>query len=101
MINVRKKAAFKGGASKAKKERRPRTRSHSLRAGTHVIWPAGLEEILGLSSVTRWRWERDGKLPARDFSIAGRTGWKRQTIENALQMAPGHLQSNADLCVTS
>lgn len=88
MNNIRPKTPSKRGASKQKKKRYPRTRSHSLRAGTHVIWPAGLEEMLGISPVTRWRRERQGKLPPRDISIAGRTGWKRQTIENALQVAP-------------
>lgn len=77
-----------------------RTRSHSLRAGTHVIWPAGLEEILGLSAVTRWRWERDGRLPRRDISIAGRTGWKRETIEGILQGATARSKIGGEQSLT-
>ena len=28
--------------------------------GTHVVWPAGVEERYGINPVTRWRWERTG-----------------------------------------
>jgi len=52
--------------------------------GSLVIWPKGLEQQLGISAPTRWRWERDGKLPKRDVSIGGRRGWKPATIEAAL-----------------
>jgi predicted DNA-binding transcriptional regulator AlpA len=55
------------------------------RAGTAVIWPAGLREMLGISDVTMWRWERKGKLPARDIHIGGRSGWSRATIDDALR----------------
>jgi len=53
--------------------------------GAEILWPAGVEDRYGISSVTRWRWERSGKLPARDIEIGGRTGWKRSTIEAAEQ----------------
>jgi hypothetical protein len=52
-------------------------------AGTRVIWPAGVEHRYDISPVTRWRWERDGKLPARDVSIGGRTGWRPDTLDAA------------------
>jgi predicted DNA-binding transcriptional regulator AlpA len=57
------------------------TRRRAPSAGTRVIWPAGLEERLGLSPVTRWRWERAGKLPARDVHIGTRSGWRPETVE--------------------
>lgn len=52
--------------------------------GTEVVWPRGVETRLGLTPWTRWRWERDGKLPQRDVCIGGRTGWKPATIAAAL-----------------
>lgn len=48
--------------------------------GTHVVWPAGVEARYGISPVTRWRWERDGTLPARDVHVGGRSGWKPGTL---------------------
>jgi predicted DNA-binding transcriptional regulator AlpA len=62
-------------------DRRTRGAPH---AGTAVIWPPGLREMLGISEPTLWRWERLGKVPARDIEIGGRRGWKRSTIEAAL-----------------
>jgi predicted DNA-binding transcriptional regulator AlpA len=49
-------------------------------AGTAVVWVAGVEKRYGISSVTRWRWERDGKLPPRDVHIGGRSGWRPETL---------------------
>ena len=53
------------------------------RAGTAVIWPQGLQERYGISAPTRWRWERDGTLPARDIHIGGRSGWRPETLAAA------------------
>ncbi len=54
------------------------------RAGTAIIWPAGLEQRYDISPPTRWRWERDGKLPPRDVYVGGdAVGWKPATIEAA------------------
>lgn len=50
------------------------------REGTRVVWPKGVEERFGISACTRWRWERAGKLPARDVIVAGRRGWRPETI---------------------
>lgn len=78
----------------AKTTRRSKSPAHSGRKpkqktskslGTHVIWPHGLETMLDLSPVSRWRWERSGKLPPRDVNIGGQTGWKPETIHAALQ----------------
>src|SRR3954471_15432824 len=76
---------------KAKKSKAvPKTHDKRKRAapieGTEVVWPAGVELRYGISSITRWRWERAGKLPARDVSIGGRTGWKPQTLDEAQQI---------------
>lgn len=52
-----------------------------------VFWPTTLELRYGISRPTRWRWEKDGKLPPRDVKIAGKSGWRRSTIEAAEQSA--------------
>jgi hypothetical protein len=62
---------------KAPKSRRaPRT-------GSAVIWPKGCEERYGISAPTRWRWEKTGRLPARDFVLGGKTGWRPETLDAA------------------
>ena len=48
--------------------------------GTHVVWPAGVEERYGINPVTRWRWERTGNLPPRDVFCGRRSGWKPETL---------------------
>jgi len=53
----------------------------ALTSGTAVIWPAGVQARYGISHVTRWRWERDGRLPPRDFRIGDRTGWRPETLD--------------------
>jgi predicted DNA-binding transcriptional regulator AlpA len=54
-------------------------------AGTAVVWPSGVEVRYGISSPTRWRWERNGRLPARDVNLGGKTGWKPETLAAAEQ----------------
>lgn len=49
--------------------------------GTAVTWPAGVEQRYDIKPVTRWRWERDGKLPPRDVFVGGRSGWRPETLE--------------------
>ncbi len=59
-------------------------RRKRLLEGRSVIWPGGLEERLGIAPQTRWRWEKEGRLPKRDFFVDGRpVGWKPETIEAA------------------
>lgn len=54
-------------------------------AGTALIWPAGVEEMLGVSPATRWRMEREGRLPPRDAYLGGAAvGWRPSTIEAML-----------------
>jgi hypothetical protein len=61
-----------------RKAKRPRV------GGTAVVYPRGLEEQLGVTSVTRWRMEYDGRLPARDFFIGGEAvGWRPSTLAAA------------------
>ncbi len=57
-------------------------------AGTKVIWPAGARERYGVSAPTLWRWERDGKLPPRDVTIGGRSGWRPETLDQAERGKP-------------
>jgi len=52
--------------------------------GNAVIWPAGLRARYGISPATQVRWERAGKLPARDVFVGGRAvGWRPETLERA------------------
>lgn len=63
-----------------KKTRRP------MAAAPVIYWPRDLEALLNVSSCTRWRMERDGRLPRRDAFLAGTpVGWHRATIEAALR----------------
>lgn len=60
-----------------KKPKRPQAHE-----GTRVLYPIAIQERYGIAHVTRWRWERDGILPPRDFPSRGRPmGWMRATIE--------------------
>lgn len=61
-----------------RKLKQPRT------GGTAVVYPRGVEQQLGVSAVTRWRMERDGRLPPRDFFIGPQpVGWKPATLQAA------------------
>lgn len=51
--------------------------------GTAIVWPTGVERRYGISPVTRWRWEKLGKLPARDVNLGGKTGWRPETLAAA------------------
>ena len=53
-------------------------------AGSGVVWPLGVQQHFGITAVTRWRWERAGKLPARDVYLDGQAiGWRRETLDRA------------------
>lgn len=53
-------------------------------AGSAIIWPRGIEDRYGISSVTRYRWERSGRLPPRDVIVGGkRVGWNPATLDAA------------------
>jgi predicted DNA-binding transcriptional regulator AlpA len=52
--------------------------------GTRVVYPRGVEERLGISTPTRWRMERDGRLPPRDVYIGeAAVGWRPETLDAA------------------
>ena len=49
-----------------------------------ALSPAEIEHRYRVSNTTRQRWEREGKLPKRDFFIGGKPrGWLRDTILRA------------------
>lgn len=48
------------------------------------VWPADLQRRLNISLTTRWKWEKSGRLPPRDFFIGGKAvGWHLSTLERA------------------
>ena len=55
-----------------------------LSPNRRLVWPSELERRYGISNPTRWRWERDGKLPPRDVKVGGRfVGWRPETLDAA------------------
>jgi hypothetical protein len=49
-----------------------------------ALSPAEVEHRYRVSNTTRQRWERQGRLPPRDFYVGGKaTGWLMTTIERA------------------
>jgi hypothetical protein len=69
---------------KLKKVKRKDMRSRGApHAGTAVVWPKGVEDRYDIAAVTRWRWERSGRLPARDINLGGKTGWSPETLAAA------------------
>jgi predicted DNA-binding transcriptional regulator AlpA len=68
-------------AMKPKKQRK--TKKPRL-GGSHVVYPRGLEARLGISAPTRWRMERDRRLPPRDVYVGGTAvGWRPATLDAA------------------
>jgi len=68
------------GLSMGTISKRKRARS----VGTRCVWPSGVENRYDISAPTRWRWEKDGKLPARDVFVGGiAIGWRPETLEAA------------------
>jgi predicted DNA-binding transcriptional regulator AlpA len=69
---------------KAKKTAKPIERKRARTAGSNCVWPSGVQDRFGISAPTRWRWEKDKKLPARDVFVGGvAVGWKPSTLETA------------------
>jgi hypothetical protein len=60
-----------------------RKNRHAPLAGDVVVWPSGCERRYGISAITRWRWEKSGRLPPRDVDIGGKTGWRPETLAAA------------------
>jgi hypothetical protein len=49
-----------------------------------ALLPAEVEHRYRVSDTTRMRWEREGKLPKRDFFIGNKArGWLLTTLEKA------------------
>jgi hypothetical protein len=66
--------------------RKPRAEKNAAKnaAAKVVVWPCDLERRYGISVSARYCWERDHKLPARDFFVGGEAvGWHLATIEAA------------------
>jgi hypothetical protein len=50
-------------------------------AAQAVLWPRDVQARYGISPATLWRWEKAGRMPARDVSVSDLTGWYVATIE--------------------
>lgn len=60
------------------------TKRRARTSGTACVWPSGVEVRFGISAATRWRWEKNGLLPARDVFLGGKAvGWKPATLDAA------------------
>jgi predicted DNA-binding transcriptional regulator AlpA len=59
------------------------SKGRALTRGSGVIWPRGVEQLYGISPPTRWRWEKEGRLPKRDVDVGGKTGWKPSSLPGA------------------
>lgn len=46
-----------------------------------ALWPSDVERRYGVSAVTRWRWEKNGRLPARDVHLGDKAGWRPETLD--------------------
>lgn len=78
------KQSSKSKPTKALRNTRAGKSFKSRRAGTHIIWPAGVDDRYGIDACTRWRWEQDKKLPPRDAFVGGEAvGWKPETLDAA------------------
>jgi len=54
------------------------------RRGSAILHPKEIESRYDITAVTRWRWEKNGRLPPRDVFIGGApAGWRPETIERA------------------
>jgi predicted DNA-binding transcriptional regulator AlpA len=57
-------------------------RSPSQPRLSQIVRPVDVSNAYGVCGVTRWRWEKTGRLPPRDAYLNGEAvGWKRETIE--------------------
>jgi predicted DNA-binding transcriptional regulator AlpA len=67
------------------KPARPSQRGKKKRvSGDRVIYPNGVQLRYGVSSPTRWRWEKTRQLPPRDvFRNGVAVGWRPETLEAA------------------
>lgn len=54
-----------------------------------VIWLGDLERFYGISPQTRWRWERDGQLPARNVHVGG-GGWLADSLPEVARWLAEH-----------
>lgn len=60
------------------------SKSQKPKSAPAVLWPADVQRRYGVTNKTRWTWEREGKLPARDVYIGGEAvAWYVTTIEAA------------------
>ncbi|MFT6420145.1 MAG: putative site-specific integrase-resolvase [Porticoccus sp.] len=54
-----------------------------------IFPPKALEKALDISSTTRWRWERDGKIPAHDLEINGKPRYSAKRLQEVFDAILG------------
>lgn len=60
------------------------TKRRAPATGTAIVWPSGVELRYDISRPTRWRWEKEHRLPPRDVFLAGKAvGWRPSTLDAA------------------
>jgi len=53
-----------------------------------ILSYADVESITGVSRVTLWRWENDGRFPPRIKIGPNRVGWRNSEIESWVSSRP-------------
>ncbi|WP_138430918.1 helix-turn-helix transcriptional regulator [Fodinibius saliphilus] len=53
-----------------------------------IIRPSELQDILGVTSSTLWRMEKEGRLPARIKISERAVGWRKSDIEEWIANRP-------------
>ena len=70
-------------------------RDPSPTADSKILWPHQLARRWSVHFTTIWKARVDGKIPAYDFKLGGRFGWRLETIEAFERQRPGAQQTTA------
>lgn len=66
----------------------PFPRGRAVYGSGEPLGMVALSRLLGVGDPTVWRWHNTGRLPPADFyTVAGKPRWRRDTIEDWLELA--------------